>query len=125
MSEDGTGSKLGTIGLWLITIVFGGAMFVAGGLKFFAAEMWLSMFEAWGYPGPVSFVVGGLEMIGAAASFVPRYATYGATLVAIIMVVAAITVVAHPGEFTPTVPLVNVVVFTIIAVARRDARWRP
>ena len=122
MTEEGTRGKLGRIGLWVVTVAFAVPMILAGSTKFFASATWLPLFESWGYPPSLSYPVGALEIAGAVAALVPRYATYGAALVAAIMVVAAGTLLLHPGELTPTVPIVNVVAFTTIAVARAKDR---
>ena len=125
MSEHGAAEKFGKIALWLVTIVLGVAMIGAGATKFISSEMWIEMFAGWGYPAAFSFVIGALEIVGAAASFVPRFATYGATLVALIMCGAAFTVVTNPGEMGPLVPMVNIVGFGAIAFFRRGVRWTP
>ncbi len=125
MTEGNTQGKLGKILLWVVTIAFSATMFVAGATKFVSPETWLAMFEDWGYPPQLSYLIGALEMAGAGTTLVPRFATYGAALVAVMMVVAAGTLITHPGEMGPTVPIVNVVAFSAIAVARARDRWKP
>jgi uncharacterized membrane protein YphA (DoxX/SURF4 family) len=124
MSQEGTDGKFGRVALWIVTVAFAVPMLLAGSSKFFSSSMWLSMFEGWGYPPALAYPVGVLEVVGAAATLVPRYATYGAALVAVIMAVAAGTVLTHPGEMGATVPVVNVIGFTLIAVARAGERRR-
>ena len=125
MTEEGATGKFGKIVLWLVTIALGLAMIGAGSTKFVSAETWISMFEGWGYPAAFSYVIGVLEIVGAAAAFVPRFATYGATLVALIMCGAVFTLVTNPGEMGPLVPIVNVIGFGAIAYFRRNERWTP
>jgi uncharacterized membrane protein YphA (DoxX/SURF4 family) len=122
---EGTGKKVGQILLWLLTIGVGLAMALAGASKFLASEMWVGAFEGWGYPGAFSYVIGVLEVLGAVAIFVPKYATYGAALIVVIMCGAAGTLLLNPGEMGPATPVANIVAFAIIAYARRGARWTP
>jgi len=124
-TEQADGSRMATIALWGVTIVAGASMTLAGVTKFASASMWVDLFVGWGYPPWLSFVIGALEIAGALAVFVPRFATYGATLVAVIMCGAAATVLMNPGDFPPAVPIANIVVFSIIAYARRGVRWMP
>jgi len=126
MSEDGTKKKVGQIILWVSTVAFGGLMLLAGATKFLQPEMWVENFEGWGYPGALAYLIGGLEMAGAVALFVPRFATYAGGMIALIMCVAALTLIMNPGTLgPPTIPLINVIGFTAIAYARRNQRWTP
>jgi uncharacterized membrane protein YphA (DoxX/SURF4 family) len=125
MSEEGTKGKFGRIALWIVTVAFAVPMLLAGASKFISSSMWLSMFEGWGYPPALAFPIGVLEMVGAVAVLVPKYATYGGALVAVIMAVAAGTLITHPGEMGPLVPIVNTIGFSVIAVARAGERRRP
>ena len=86
--------------------------------------MWTDYFSTWGYPAALAFVIGGLEVLGALALFVPRLATYAAGMIALIMCVAAATLIMNPGTLgPPTIPLVNVIAFSAIAYFRRNERW--
>ena len=126
MSDGGTTKKFGQIFLWVVTTAFGVLMLVAGGSKFMQPEMWVSNFEGWGYPGVLAYVIGALEVVGAVALFVPRLATYAGALIAVIMCVAAATLIMNPGPLgPPTIPLINVIGFAGIAYARRGQRWTP
>jgi len=124
VSTETTSKKVGTILLWILSIGAGALMTLAGVTKFTASEMWLSNFETWGYPAASSYLIGALEVVGGLAVFVPRFATYGAGLVAVIMVGAAGTLLMNPGDMGPTVPLMNIIAFTMIAYARRGVRWK-
>jgi len=126
MSDEGTGTKFRRILLWIVTIAFGLAMLLAGANKFVQPAAWIERFQEWGYPGALSYVIGGLEVVGAVLFFVPRLATYAGAVIAVIMCGAAFTLVMNPGTLgPPTIPLVNVIVFAGIAYARRGVRWTP
>ena len=125
MSTETTGQKFGTLLLWVVSIGAGAAMTLAGASKFLASEMWVTNFASWGYPAVFSYLIGVLEVVGGLSVFVPRFATYGASLVAAIMIGAAATLIMNPGEMGPTVPLINIVLFAGIAYFRREVRWTP
>lgn len=123
--HPGTAAKAGIIFLWIVTIAAGAGMALAGVTKFTSAEMWTGLFADWGYPAGFAYVIGALEVVGALAFFVPRFATYGGTLIALIMAGAVFTIVTNPTDMQLLVPGVNLVVFAAVAYLRRDVRWRP
>jgi uncharacterized membrane protein YphA (DoxX/SURF4 family) len=126
MSDEGTGTKFRRVLLWFVTIAFGLAMLLAGANKFVQPTDWIERFQAWGYPAALSYVIGGLEVVGAVLIIVPRFATYAGAMIAVIMCGAAFTLVMNPGTLgPPTIPLVNVIAFAGIAYARRGVRWTP
>jgi len=126
MSEHpGTAAKAGTIFLWIVTIAAGAGMALAGATKFMSPDMWTEMFTGWGYPAAFAFVIGALEVVGALAFFVPRFATYAGTLIALIMAGAVFTIVVNQADMPLLVPGANLVVFAAVAFLRRDLRWTP
>ena len=126
MSEHpGTAAKAGTIFLWIVTIAAGAGMALAGVTKFTSAGMWTEMFAGWGYPAAFAYVIGALEVVGALAFFVPRFATYAGTLIALIMAGAVFTIVVNQAEMPLLVPGLNLLVFGTVAFLRRDLRWTP
>lgn len=126
MSEHpGTAAKAGTLFLWVITIAAGAGMALAGVTKFTSSEMWTGLFAGWGYPAAFAYVIGFLEVAGALAFLVPRFATYAGTLIALIMSGAVITILVHQADMPLLVPATNLVVFGAVAFLRRDLRWTP
>ena len=81
-----------TLGAWVVVLV-AALMALAGLAKFTGPEVWTGMFEDWGYPAWFSFVIGGAEFVGALLLILPRFATYAATGLTIIMVGALATVI--------------------------------
>jgi uncharacterized membrane protein YphA (DoxX/SURF4 family) len=126
MSEHpGTAAKAGTLFLWIITIAAAAGMALAGVTKFTSSEMWTGLFSGWGYPAAFAYVIGFLEVSGALAFLVPRFATYAGTLIALIMSGAVITILVHDSGMQLSIPATNLVVFAAVAFLRRDLRWTP
>ena len=121
--EMAVNSKVGKVLVWLLTIGAGGAMLLAGSQKFLQSDMWMELFAGWGYPAVLAYVVGALEMVGGAAAFVPKFATYGSVLVVLIMCGAVFTMVTS-GTAPSSLPAgVSILCFSIIAYVRLDERW--
>lgn len=118
-------AKLGLALLWVVTVLETAGMGLAGASKFMNPGGWTSMFEGWGYPAWLAFVIGASELVGALLLLVPRLASYAAGLLIVIMIGALATVLMHPGRMGPGTPLLHLVVLAIILVARRGSRWRP
>ena len=64
---------------------------LAGGSKLFAPEMHFKDFQEWGYPIWFIFVVGAIEVAGAALLLIPAMRLYGALLLAVDMLGATAT----------------------------------
>jgi uncharacterized membrane protein YphA (DoxX/SURF4 family) len=121
------GSKAGRIALWFLGALPALGMGIAGAAKFFSAAHWQDYFANWGYPRWFAFVTGALEVTGAILTFMPRFALYGASLLAAIMAGAAVTLQLHratPPGWTPTTPVVYVVIFAVVALLRWRERTR-
>ena len=113
------GSKAGRIALWILGALPALGVGVSGAAKFFPATHWQDYFVGWGYPSWFALVTGTLEVAGAILTFVPRFARYGASLLATIMAGAAVTLQLHrttPPGWTPIGPLVYAVIFATVAV---------
>jgi len=121
------GSKAGRIALWILGALPALGMGLAGGAKFFPATHWQDYFVNWGYPRWFALVTGTLEVTGAILTFMPRFALYGASMLAAIMAGAAITLQLHrstPPGWTPTTPAVYVAIFSLVALLRWRERAR-
>ena len=117
--------KVGSILLWLLTIFQALALGVAGFAKFGSADVWIEMFTGWGYPVWFSYLIGAAEMVGAIGLLVPRFATYAASGLFVIMVGALATIVINVDPLGVTAPSINLIALSIIAAARSKTRWRP
>ncbi len=111
----------GWVLLWLITALEAVGI-GASGIAKFSGTNWLRLFVGWGYPAWFSYVVGMAEVVGALCLLVPRLASYAAGLLATVMVGAVATLLTHPGSMGWRTPAVNVVLLSIVAVARWKQR---
>jgi uncharacterized membrane protein YphA (DoxX/SURF4 family) len=126
MSEERTlGQKVGTIVLWLITLAVAVPMLLAGSTKVLPDGMWPEMFAAWGYSTWFLYLIALVEVAGAIALLVPRFATYAAAVLAVVMAGAAFTLLTNPGDMGPTPAIANMVMLAIVGFMRRDVRWTP
>ncbi len=121
-------SKLRTVGaamLWILTILELLGIGVAG-LSKFQGEVWQNMFVGWGYTAWFALVIGGAEMLGGLLLVVPRFASYAASMLIVIMLGAIWTVVSPTNEtgLGPGIPTIHIAVLSIILYARRGRRWR-
>ncbi len=122
-------SKLRAVGaamLWILSVLELLGFGVAGLTKF-QGEGWQNMFVGWGYTAWFALVIGGAEVLGALLLVVPRFASYAASLLIVIMLGAIWTVVSPTNEtqLGPGVPTINIAVLSIILYARWRRRWRP
>ena len=124
-SERSTAQKVGVALLWVVSIAVALAMLAAGAMKFQPDGMWPALFEGWGYSMAFLYLIGVLEVGGALALLVPRFASYAASMLVVVMLGAAYTLIANPGDMGPSSPLVFGAALAIIAFARREARWKP
>lgn len=126
MSEERTlGQKVGAVVLWLITLAVAVPMLLAGGTKVLPDGMWPDMFAAWGYSLWFLYLIALIEVAGAIALLVPRFATYAAGVLAVVMAGAAFTLLTNPGEMGATPAIANLVMLAIVGFMRRGVRWTP
>lgn len=117
--------KAVTIGLWVVTVIEGLMMALAGSSKFTAAAGWTANFVGWGYPAWFSYFTGGAEVLLAILLFVPRFAAWSGIALAVIMIGALGTLVIHDSPLGVTAPIVNLVLLGIVVIGRWPDRWRP
>ena len=118
-------SKLRIVGaamLWILSIFELLGIGVAG-LSKFQGEGWQNMFVGWGYPGWFALVIGGTEML----VVVPRFASYAASMLIVIMLGAIWTVISptNTTQLGPGIPMIHIAVLSTILYARWSRRWRP
>lgn len=117
-------SRARSVSTWIVT-VFLGLMFIAAGIgKFQMSEAFAARFQAWGYPAWLSPIVGAAELVGGLLVLLPFTATYGATLIAIIMVGAVYTHLVS-GIGSPVSALVALVLSSLLIWLRWRDRYRP
>ena len=107
--------------LWLVALFLALVCLRSGWLKVSGNIFWVRDFHRWGYPDWFRFVVGIPELISTALLLVPRLASYGASLFALVMLGAIFT--HYTNNETSRVPF-NLLLLTlslVIAFARRPA----
>ena len=109
------------IGLWVLTSLLTALFTMMGVPKVLGHGGWGTRFAAWGYPSWFVVVVGVAELGGAIMLLVPRLATLGGFLLALIMLGAVATHLLHGETARVLVPLVLFAVLTALAWARRNA----
>jgi hypothetical protein len=81
---------------------------------------WARNFARWGYPDGFYLVIGALEAAGGVLLLVPRFTSYAAALLGVIMIGASLTHWLHGEMGRVTSPLMYVAALVIVGVAR----WR-
>lgn len=84
-------AKIKNIGAWILQVLLGLEFILAGQAKFTSGEIWNNSFDKWGYPDGFAQVIGVLELLLAIVLFIPKLASYGAAVLAVIMLSAGIT----------------------------------
>ena len=105
---------------WVLQVLLGLQMLMAGQAKFTRPESWASQFERWGYPDDFFYLIGGLEVLLAIGLFIPRFVTYASSALVVIMLGATITLVVNGENFVP--PLVVALLQGLLAWLRAPKR---
>lgn len=83
---------------WLIALFLGLVCLRSGLMKMPGApgeRFWIRDFERWGYPGWLRITVGVVELISFGLLLVPRVASYGGAIFAVVMLGAIFTHATH------------------------------
>ena len=102
---------------WALALLLGLLFLLAGSGKFLDFENNARRFASWGYASWFVIVIGILETLGGVLALVPRLASYGAALIAIVMTGAAYTH-ATTGIGSPTGALVIIGLAAILGRLR-------
>lgn len=105
---------------WVLQVLLGLQMLMAGQAKFTRPDSWSAQFERYGYPDHFFYVIGGLEVILAIALFIPKLTTYASLALVLIMLGATITLVINGEDFLP--PLIVAILQALLAWLRSDKR---
>ena len=110
------------IALWVLRVGVGLAFLAAGGSKLAGAPAMVAMFAKIGFGQWFRILTGSLEVAGAVGLFVPRFAVYAASLLAVVMVGAIgfrLTILGgNPGP-----PIVLLLLSTsIVWLSKRTSR---
>ncbi len=112
------------VGMWTLQVLLGG-LFVVLGVAKFGDPSWERKFAGWGYPDGFYMAIGVLEIAGGLMVLVPRVASYGALVIATVMVGAALTHLTHAETQRLIGPLMFLAVAAAVAWLRRTSVARP
>ena len=88
-------SRFADATVWIATLILALPLVAAGVSKVIGQGGWIPMFARWGYPSWLVPIVGIAEVLGVALLLVPRFASAGASMIAIMMAGAALTHATH------------------------------
>ena len=111
--------------LWIVTLFLALVCLRSGWLKVTGNIFWVRDFHRWGYPDWFRLVVGIAELLSMALLLVPRLASYGASLFAVVMLGAIFT--HYTNNETSRLPF-NLLLLTlslVIVFIRRPSFLRP
>ena len=114
-----------SIALWLITVLAALTLGKAGYGKFADAAGWQYWFQKWGFSPWFATVIGIAELGGAAVLLIPKLAPYAATVLLAIMFGAFHTVTTKVTDLSAVDPIINIVLLTIVLIARWPQRLWP
>jgi len=117
MAESG---KAKNIALRILTALLGALFVMVGGMKILNPSGAAQMFTDYGYPGWFGVVTGIIELVSGVLLFVPRFTTYAAAALVVVMAGAAATHLraGETNQLAP--PIVLLVISAVVAVMR----WR-
>ena len=119
MSEESVSSfKISDVVGWAGALAVAYLVLPPGIAKFTDAAAWVARFEGWSLPGPMSYLIGVVEVVAVVLLFVPRLATVGAGALFVVMLGAAGTLMLNGVTF-PMLPLGVAALCAVIAVVRR------
>ena len=117
-------SRARTIASWILAVLLG-ALFVLNGVgKVLGSAGWIQRFANWGYPAWFLYLIAALEFAGGVMMLVPRLASYGAAIIAIVMLGATYTHVSS-GIGTPVASFVIMLLALLLGWLRLEDRWQP
>lgn len=111
-------NKAALIALWTVQILTAVAFLAAGAGKFAGGAEVVAAFDKIGIGQWFRYLTGALEVAGGAMLLIPRLAFYGASLLAVVMVGAAISHLTVLGG-SPAAALILLVVTGAIAYLRQ------
>ncbi len=105
--------------LWIVALFIALVCLRSGWLKVTGNIFWVRDFDRWGYPDWFRIVVGIAELTSMALLLIPRFASYGASLFAVVMLGAMFTHYTHNEISRLPFNLLLLALSLIIAFTRR------
>ena len=109
------------VALWISALLLALVCLRSGWLKVTGNISWVRDFHRWGYPDWFRIVIGIAELTAMALLLVPRFAIYGASLFAGVMLGAIFTHYTHNETGRLPFNLLLLALSLVIAFARRPA----
>lgn len=110
--------------LWIIALLLALVCLRSGWLKVTGNILWVRDFRRWGYADGFRIVVGIAELTSMALLLIPRFAGYGASLFAVVMLGAIYTHATHNESSRLPFNLFLLALSLIIAFTRRPGFLR-
>jgi len=110
-----------TLTLWILRGLLAAAFLFFGAQKFFV-EWYAEQVVAWGFPAGFHFVIGAVELLGAALLLAPALTFFGVALLTLTMIGAALTHLRAGDGALVLVPLTILVLLTVTAWLRWEER---
>ncbi len=112
--------------VWVLTVILALLMAVVGSTKFTQPEQWTRMASTLDLPFWLMQVAGVAEMVGAVLLLIPRVAAVGGSMIAVVMLGAALGQVRGGDAADAIAPLIYLAVALFITRQRMDQLpWRP
>src|SRR5437879_2234925 len=111
--------------LWIIAFLLALVCLRVGWLKVTGNIFWVHDFHRWGYPDWFRIVVGITELTSMALLLVPRFAGYGASLFAAVMLGAIFTHYTHNETSRLPFNLLLLTFSLVIVFVRRPSFLKP
>jgi uncharacterized membrane protein YphA (DoxX/SURF4 family) len=116
---------IGWIGFWILCALEVLAMGLAGLSKFENMDGWFYWFARFGYPPRFALVVGSVEFVLAGMLLLPRFATWAAFGLAIVMLGALEAVLTTETDLGWFSPVLHLSFLAMIGSVQWKRRWRP
>ena len=110
--------------LWIVTLLLALVCLRSGWLKVTGNVFWVRDFHRWGYPDWFRIVVGISELTSMTLLLMPRLASYGASLLAVVMLGAIYTHATHNESSRLPFNFLLLALALIIFYARRPTFLR-
>ena len=112
------------IAYWIFALVLAATFIPGGWAKINPNEAMIERFAAWGYSEGFCRLIGLLELLGGVLALVPRFASYGAGVLGVVMLGAIYTHVSTDIG-SPSTAIQYLLVSVGYALLRYRDRWKP
>jgi putative oxidoreductase len=104
--------------VWILQLLLAALFAIQGAVKLGGSKVWISRFDAWGYPDHFYLVVGLAEVSGAILLLIPRLAKFGVLLLIAVMVGATATHLIHHEPQVATTLVLTALLFVVLYLRR-------